>query len=138
MFRSVVSRLRVHTTEDLCEYFLAKQGIDSHLYEHADVRRGFILSFFNKPDIDLQVLNDQMNSIIHDDVPISYLDESHIMIDDDIHKCTGPRMHVRSTGEIEKVTLLKEMLKEPITDRYLLVGVIGEIDDLNDLNHILI
>jgi len=47
-------------------------------------------------------------------------------------------MHVRSTGEIEKVTLLKELLQEPITDLFLLVGVVGEIDDLNDLNNIVL
>jgi len=47
-------------------------------------------------------------------------------------------MHVRSTGEIKKLTLLKELLQEPITNRFLLVGVTGEIENLNDLNHIVL
>jgi len=138
VFKSVNSRLMVHTAEDLCEYCLAKQGLGSHLYEHADVRRGFILSFHVKPEIDLDTLEKQLNELIQEDVPVSYVDENHISIGNDIRKCTGPRMHVRSTGEVEKVTLLKELLQEPITNLYLLVGVVGEIDDLNDLNHIVL
>ena len=138
VFKSVSSRLMVHTAEDLCEHFLAKQGIDAHLYEHADVRRGFILSFYSKPELDLVALEADINAFIEEDVSISYADESHILLGDVVHKCTGPRMHVRSTGEVEKVTLLKELLQEPITDLYLLVGVVGEIDDVNDLNHIVL
>jgi len=128
----------VHTAEDLCEFFLTKLGVGSHLYEHADVRRGFILSFYAKPEIDLVALEEQLNELIQEDVPVSYADENHINIGEELQKCTGPRMHVRSTGEIEKVTLLKELLKEPITERFLLIGVVGEIDDLNDLNHIVL
>ncbi|MCL2278962.1 MAG: alanine-tRNA synthetase second additional domain-containing protein [Oscillospiraceae bacterium] len=138
VFKSVNARLRVHTAEDLCEFFLAKQGIDPHLYDHAEVRRGFILTFIQKPDIDLELLEKQVNDFIDDDVDISYSDEKHILIDGEKHECTGPRMHVRSAGEIEKVTLLKEILQEPITDLYLLVGVVGEIDDVNDINHIVL
>jgi len=138
VFKSVNSRLMVHTAEDLCEFFLAKQGIGAHLYEHADVRNGFILSFYTKPDVDLNKLEEQVNQIIQEDVPVSYADENHIFIGEEMQTCTGPRMHVRSTGEIERVTLLKELLQEPITDLYLLVGVVGEIDDLNELNHIVL
>jgi tRNA A37 threonylcarbamoyladenosine biosynthesis protein TsaE len=138
VFKSVSSRLMVHTAEDLCEFLLAKQGIGAHLYEHADVRRGFILSFFSKPEINLTALEEQLNELIREDVQVSYADENHILFGEEKHKCTGPRMHVRSTGELGKVTLLKELLKEPITDLYLLVGVVGEIDDVNDLNHIVL
>jgi len=138
VFKTIDSRLMVHTAEDLCEFFLSKHGLGKHLYEHADVRRGFILSFYTKPEIDLDRLEEQLNELIQEDVPVSYADENHILIGDELHTCTGPRMHVRSTGEIEKVTLLKELLKEPITDLFLLIGVVGEIDDLNDLNHILL
>ena len=86
----------------------------------------------------MHALEEELNELIKEDVPISYVDENCILIGDETHKCTGPRMHVRSAGEIEKITLLKELLKEPITERYLLVGVVGEIDNLNDLNHIVL
>jgi len=135
VFRSVSSRLMVHTAEDLCEYFLEKQGIADHLYEHADVRHGFILSFPIKPDIDLNALEKQVNKLIEEDVPVSYADENHIMIGEELHKCTGPRMHVRSTGAVKQLTMLNDFLKEPITERFLLIGVVGDIGDLNDLNH---
>ena len=138
VFKSVASRLRVHTAEDICEFCLEKQGVDYHQYEHADVRSGFILSFVVKPEIDFDLLEEQVNEIIDDDVAISYADEMHIHIGDDMHRCTGPRMHVRSTGEVEKVTFLKEWLQEPITDLFLLVGVVGEIDDLNELHNIVL
>ena len=138
VFKSVNARLMVHTAEDLCENVLSRMGIGTHQYEHADVRKGFILSFFSNPDIDLYALEDAVNEMIRSDVPISYADENHITIGERVHRCTGPRMHVRSAGEIKKLTLLKEMLKEPITDRFLLVGVVGEIEDVNDLNHIVL
>jgi len=138
VFRSITSRPMVHTAEDLCEHFLAMQGIGDHLYDHADVRRGFILSFPSKPDIDLNALEKQVNDLIEEDVPVSYADENHIMIGDVKHKCTGPRMHVRSTGAVKKLTLLNDFLKEPITERFLLVGIVGDISDLNDLNQIML
>jgi len=138
VFKSVKSRLMVHTAEDICEHCLAKQGIGTHLYEHADVRRGFILSFYAKPELDLVALEAEINTYIQEDMQICYSDENHILIGDEIHKCTGPRMHVRSTGEVERVALLRELLQEPITDLYLLVGVVGGIDDVNDLNHIVL
>jgi len=138
VFESITKRLKVHTAEDLCELYLAKQGIAETQYEHADVRHGFILKFANRPDVNLVELENQVNELIDEDVEVSYLDENHIMIGDESHICTGPRMHVRSTGEIEKVTLLKELLQEPITELFLLVGVIDEIDDLHNLNHMVL
>jgi len=138
VFKSVATRLMVHTAEDICEFVLERQGIGPHLYEHADVRHGFILSFVNEPNIDFDALETDVNNLINEDVSVSYVDETHIMIGEEVHRCTGPRMHVRSAGEIEKVTFLKELLREPITDLYLLVGVVGEITDLNDLHNIVL
>ena len=141
VFNSVKTRLMVHSAEDVCEFLLAEQGIEPHQYEHADVRHGFILSFPKKPDIDIEALEEKANKMIKDDLPISFSDENHILIGDKLHTCSGPRMHVRSTGEIKKLTLHKELLKEPITDRFLLVGAVaeqGDVSDLNDLNQIVL
>ena len=138
VFKSIAARLKVHTAEDLCEHCLRKQGVEPHMYDHADVRHGFILSFIAMPEIDFDLLEEQVNELIQEDISISYADETHINIGDERHRCTGPRMHVRSAGEIEKVSILKEFLQEPITDLYLLVGVVGEFDDLNDLHNIIL
>ena len=141
VFKSIHYRLMVHTAEDICEFFMDKQGVSNHMYEHADVRHGFILSFEQKPEIDLQRLEKDVNGLIREDTSISYADERHIYIGDTLHNCTGPRMHVRSTGVIQKFTLLKKFLQEPITDRFLMVGLVNDdieqhVDDLNDLNRI--
>jgi len=138
VFRSIEIRQRVHTAEDICEHFLARQGITKHQYEHADVRHGFILSFQTEPDVDLALLESQVNEFIMKDVAVSYADEHHINLGDALHECTGPRMHARSTGEVKKLTLLNQLLLEPITDNYLMVGVVGDILDINDLNQIII
>lgn len=129
VFKSIPYRLMAHTAEDLLEHFLAEKGFDMN-YEHADIRHGFILSFDTKPDLDFDELEGQVRDLIERDLPISYLDDNHILIGDMEHFCTGPRMHVRSTGKIEQFTLLHELLKEPITNRYLLVGLIGNETDL--------
>ena len=136
VFKSLHYRLMVHSAEDICEFYLKQQGIDYHMYDHSDVRHGFILSFEKKPEIDLYDLEYKANAMIQMDLPISYVDEYHIMIGEHICGCTGPRMHVRSTDMIKKLTLLKNFLQEPITDRFLMVGMVGEsveekFDELN-------
>jgi len=140
VFKSLHYRLMVHSAEDICEFFLRQQGIHYHMYEHADVRHGFILSFENKPDVDLADLEQKANEMIRQDLPISYVDEFHIMIGEHKCGCTGPRMHVRNTGAIKKLTLLREFLQEPITERFLMVGLIGDSaeEKFDELNRIII
>ncbi|MBR5315811.1 MAG: alanine-tRNA synthetase second additional domain-containing protein, partial [Firmicutes bacterium] len=70
--------------------------------------------------------------------PVSFYDEDHIKIADVVHPCTGPRIHVRSTGEIENFRLLKEIFYDSIQDMYLIIGQVGETLDreIRDLNRI--
>lgn len=137
VFKSLPFRRMVHSAEDLCVYQLMRQGINT-AYSHSDVRHGFVLSFSGKPDIDLEQLEKDVRKMIADDVPISYMDENHIKIGGTPCPCNGPRMHVRSAGEIGCFTLNKELLVEPITGRHLLVGVVGDQSQLriSDLNRI--
>ncbi|MDY4611010.1 MAG: alanine-tRNA synthetase second additional domain-containing protein [Sphaerochaetaceae bacterium] len=137
VFKSLPYRLMTHTAEDLCSYLMQEQGCDSN-YLHADVRHGFILSFLKKPDIDLNLLEKRVNEAIAQDIPVSYKDDHHIMIGDKLWVCSGPRFHVKSTKEIGRFTLSKELFLEPITERYLLVGVVGEFGEqrISDLNKI--
>jgi len=136
VFDSLSYRLKVHTAEDICQYFLSKWGIEGHMFENADVRRGFILSFQYKPDIDLVDLERKINDLIDEDLPISFADDHHILMGDELRPCSAPRLHVGSTGAVGKLTLLKELLQEPITDRWLMVGIVGDVDDVSDLNRI--
>lgn len=138
VFKSIPYRRMIHTAEDLTAYFLRQRGVKES-FIHADVRHGFIFSFREKPDIDIYLLEQQVNSMIERDAPISFLDDNHILIDNtETWACSGPRMHVHSAGEIKKLTLNKELMVEPITDRFLLVGVVGERSSqkISDLNKI--
>ncbi|MDR2494411.1 MAG: alanine-tRNA synthetase second additional domain-containing protein [Spirochaetaceae bacterium] len=139
VFASLPLRRMTHSAEDLCEYVMRKRGL-TEPFLHADVRHGFIFSFQSKPALPpgLDEVENAVNDLIRADIPISFHDDRHIRIGDDLWLCHGPRMHVRSTGEIKHFTLNKEYLVEPITDRFLLVGVVGEqgaqkISDLNSL-----
>jgi hypothetical protein len=86
----------------------------------------------------LEEVEQEVNELIARDIPISFQDDMHIRIGEESWLCHGPRMHVRSTGEIKKFTLNKDFLIEPITERFLLVGVVGDLGEqrLSDLNKI--
>jgi len=134
VFRSQRFRKMAHTAENLTERFLAEYG--DWTYMHADVRHGFVLEFDEKPNVDLKKLERQVQDCIAEDIPVSFHDEEHILFGDMLHHCTGPRIHVRSTGQIESFSLSHEFLYDPMSRRYLLVGLVGGEDkgDLNDLN----
>ncbi|MDR1030718.1 MAG: alanine-tRNA synthetase second additional domain-containing protein [Treponema sp.] len=139
VFKSLPFRRMIHSAEDLCEYVMQKHGL-TEPFLHSDVRRGFVFSFQNKPElsVSLDELEQEVNNMIAQDIPISFKDDTHICIGEELWLCHGPRMHVRSTGEIKKFTLNKEYLTEPITGRFLLVGVVGDQGQqrLSDLNKI--
>ncbi|MDR2519266.1 MAG: alanine-tRNA synthetase second additional domain-containing protein [Spirochaetaceae bacterium] len=139
VFKSLPLRRMTHSAEDLCEYVMRKHGM-AEPFLHADVRHGFIFSFQSKPVIPLNLdqVEEEVNALIKADIPISFHDDQHIRIGEELWLCHGPRMHVRSTGEIKHFTLNKEYLTEPITERHLLVGVVGEqgAQRISDLNKI--
>ena len=136
VFPSVRYRRMAHTAEDLAERFMWKNGQDEYL--HSDVHHGFILEFAEKPDIDLNELEQYVRRKIERDLPVSYVDDHHIRLGDKLHQCTGPRMHVTSTGQIENFRVIKEIKQDPISGRYLVVGLVGMEGyvNLKDLNSI--
>lgn len=123
VFNSIRYRRMAHTTEDLCEHCLAKQGIVR--YAHDDIRHGFILNFGEKPDLDMAKLEADIRLMIEQKLDVSYLDDNHILIGDIEHYCTSPRMHVDNTSKIESFHLHNELLQDKITGSYLLVGIVG-------------
>ena len=136
--KSIKYRRMAHSAEDLSERFLDKQGIKDKEYEHDDVRHGFMLRFRQQPQFDLAMLENYVKSKIERDLPISYVDNDHIRIGDDLHRCTGPRMHVSSTGRIENFRVLPQVHYDVLTDTYLLVGLVGDerTKGIRDLNKI--
>lgn len=131
--KSLPYRLMAHTAEDICESILEHSGVKA--IAHGDVRHGFTLIYDHKPDIDIQKLEEQAREIITSDLPVTYYDDEHIKLGDHILPCTGPRTHVRSTGMIENFTLLWDFIEDHISNRWILVGAVGDkaLDSLKKL-----
>jgi hypothetical protein len=136
VFASIKYRRMAHTAEDLTEHVLVHMQIGK--YAHGDVRRGFILRFDRAVQIDIPKLLEEVSELIRQDLPVTYKDEEHIYIGGILHHCTGPRMHVSSTGKVENFRFLSEIQYDVLNDTYLLVGLVGSKPDGigRDLNQI--
>lgn len=135
---SVMFRRMAHSAEDITGKILTEEFGFGRIAEYNDVRRGFVLEFNEKPDVDLYELEKRVLQVIESDVPISYHDEHSITIDDDVYKCTGPRIHVKSSREIRDFHLVKECKYNPLTSVYSIIGTVGKsqptaIEDFNKL-----
>lgn len=118
-------RLMAHTAEDLCEVHMGKK-LES-ICKHDDIHHGFILAFDNKPeDLDLQAIAEKVTEDIARDLPVAYMDESHISFGTYVHGCSGPRTHVSSTGKIQGFALYPELVYDRQDNRYLMIGFVGE------------
>ena len=125
VYASLPYRLMSHSAEELCEMLMPKEDVDR--CEHSDVKHGFILAFSDhKPEFDLAELERKVKELIAQNLPIDYVDESHVAIGGKVYDCTGPRTHVRTTGQIEGFCLLKHFIYDPDTKRYLMVACVGE------------
>ena len=139
-FRTIKYRKMVHTAEDLVGYYLQDDYYGD--CEHSDVKNGFVLGFREKPRLTPHELEELVKADIAKDLPVSFYDDGHIKIGDVEYYCTAPRNHVRRTGEIEGFTLMKEMPFDPISGRYLLVGLVGQTgevkfgDDIDKIRNI--
>ena len=125
VYKSLPYRLMAHTAEDLCEMCMAE--FDRERCGHDDVRNGFAIYFSETPpEIDIPALETQVNEIIAQNLPVGYVDENHISVGDKVHKCNGPRIHVRNTGQIQNFRLMHHLIYDSFKRRYLLVGCVGE------------
>ncbi len=130
VYRSLPYRLMAHTAEDLCELYMTKEQLDNCI--HSDVHHGFIMAFHDKPpEIDLKDMERHVQDLIAQNLPVSYADDNHIRIGDQLHYCTGPRTHVRNTSEITNFRLVYHFIRDPFNRAYLLVGCVGEDAEAN-------
>ena len=127
VFKSIRYRKMVHSAEDITGYFLSHGHPED--YEHAEVKHGFVLCFKEKPIVSLDMIEKKVKAVIEQNVPISFHDEEHISIGDVIYECTAPRNHVRSSGEIEGFTLIKDIPYDPVRKCYLIVGLVGQKEE---------
>lgn len=125
VYESLHYRLMAHSAEDICEMFIDE--FDVNRCGHDDVRHGFAIYFPDtKPSFDIAEIERKVNEIITQDVPITYVDDSHISIGDQIQQCDGPRFHIKRTGQIENFHLMNHLIYDRFKHRYLLVGCVGE------------
>lgn len=138
VFKSIKYRLMAHSAEDITSMVLEEShGLNTDKAVHTDVKHGFVLEFEDKPDIDIEKLEENVKKYIGSAEDICFYDDTHIRIGEKRkHFCTGPRIHVRNTEDIENFRLLKDFRFDPISKLYALVGIVGDerTTDINDLN----
>lgn len=137
VFYSIKYRKMVHTAEDITCKILEEQYGFPHSQVHSDVKHGFVLEFEHKPKFNISELEKKVLEVINDELDISYMDDNHIRIgDDEQFHCTGPRLHVKNTSEIENFRFLDEFKFDTISRTYALVGLVGKdiLVDKNDIN----
>ncbi|MGL4607274.1 MAG: alanine-tRNA synthetase second additional domain-containing protein [Eubacteriaceae bacterium] len=121
VYGSIQYRRMAHSAEDLCVHCM---GLDAK-EERSDVQHGFVLQFDEKPDFSIEELEEKVKKMIEENVPISLVDEGHIAIGDYTMPCQGPRIHVKSTGEIEGFSLVKQFVYDETAGCYMLIGQVG-------------
>ncbi len=125
VYKTLHYRLMAHTAEDLCEMYMDE--FDMERCGHDDVKHGFAIYFpETKPDFDIVELEQKVNAVIRENLPVTYVDDHHISVGSKIHKCSGPRIHVSSTGQVENFHLMHHFMYDRFKRRYLLVGCVGE------------
>ena len=125
VYKTLHFRLMAHTAEDLCEMYM--DSFDMDRCGHDDVKHGFAIYFpETKPDFDIVQLENKVKAVIAENLPITYVDDHHISVGNKIHSCSGPRIHVGSTGQVENFHLMHHFLYDRFKRRYLLVGCVGE------------
>ena len=127
VYASLPYRLMAHTAEDLCEFCMDPKLVEQA--GHDDVRHGFCMYFDSRPDINLIELEEKVNTLIAKDLPIAYVDENHISIGGELHKCNGPRIQVGSTGQVKGFRLMHHFIYDRFKHRYHMVGCVGENSD---------
>lgn len=134
VYKSLSYRHMAHTAEDLCEMCMSKEDLER--CGHDDVKHGFCIYFYDKkPDFSITELEAKVKDMIAQALPVGYVDENHVTIGGKIHPCTGPRVHVANTSQIQGFNLLRNFIYDPYRRRYVLVGCVGEhsIDLLRSL-----
>lgn len=134
--KSLKYRKMSHTVEDITMQILDEDfGVDKECYFSSDIRKGFVLKFFQEKNIDFNLLSTKIDEMLAKNLPVSYYDEDHIMIGEKVVECDGPRLHVSNTSQVLNFSLVKRFVKDPKTATYCLVGLIdNNSDELENRN----
>ena len=125
--KSLKYRKMAHSAEEITRLVLQEDfNIMHDQYYFSDVRNGFVMKFYKKNDIDIELLEAKVKNIIEQSLPIAYSDEDHIKIGEKIVDCDGPRLQVKNTSEIKNFSLVKELIHDPETNTYCLIGLVDK------------
>lgn len=125
VFESIKYRRMAHSAEDLTSMILEEMGLERPDV-HSDIKHGFVLELPEKPDIDLDIVEQRVLELIEADLPISCSDDEHIRIGEMLYPCTGPRIHIKRTSDIKGFHLLKEFRYDSIEGLYTIAGIVGD------------
>lgn len=125
VFESIKYRRMAHSAEDITSMILEEMGLERPEV-HSDIKHGFVLELPEKPDIDLDIVEQRVRELIHSDLPICFSDDEHIRVGEMLYSCTGPRIHIKRTSEIKGFHLLKEFRFDPIQRLYTIAGIVGD------------
>lgn len=125
VFKSIKYRRMAHSAEDITSMILEEMGLEKPEV-HSEIKHGFVLELSEKPDIDLDLVEQRVLDLINADLPICFGDDQHIRVGEMLYPCTGPRIHIRRTSEIKGFHLLKEFRFDPIARLYTIAGIVGE------------
>lgn len=128
VFESLIYRRMAHSAEDITARLMKRMGCPEPI-AHSDIKHGFVLEFDRKPEVALDELERRVQQVIAADRPVHYHDDNHIKVGDEVYYCTGPRLHVRRTGEIENFRLVKELRWDQMQELYALAGLIGPVEE---------
>ncbi|MFW5790302.1 MAG: alanine-tRNA synthetase second additional domain-containing protein [Halanaerobiaceae bacterium] len=124
VFKSIKYRRMAHTAEDLTALVIENRGYMRPPL-HSDVKSGFVLQFDQQPDFSIEDIEAEVKEMISENHKVNYLDDEHIKIGDYKYVCTGPRIHMNRTGDIEGFQLISDFKVDPRTGFFLMAGLVG-------------
>ena len=131
---SLKYRKMAHTVEDVTIQVLVNEfHVDHDLFFSSDIKNGFVLRFPHKVPLDFEKLSERIHTRLGEHLEVHYYDENHIVIGDSQMRCTGPRLHVQNTSEVQNFSLIKRFIYDEKTDTYCLVGLLQQIDNTSAL-----
>lgn len=119
-------RLMAHSAEDIVGKILQDVYGLAVEQQHSEVRHGFVIGFDQRPNLDLATLERDTLTLIEQDIPISAGDGDVVLFAGEPFLCTGKRIHVKSSGCIENFRLMKDFKYDPISKKFLMVGIVGK------------
>jgi len=130
---SLKYRKMAHTVEDVAIQILREEfHIDRDLFFSSDIKNGFLLRFTQRVELDFDELAERIRQRLSENLHVRYLDENHIMIGESVTPCSGPRLHLRNTSEVEGFSLVRDFVRDEKTDTYCLVGILRPSEERVD------